>query len=65
MIDKVSKNIPVPSTEAILKLIRDASGKPKAHTIAEPPEWLIRVVILAYQSGRYDEASSETFAGSF
>lgn len=68
MIDKPSNKIPKPSDAAIEKLILGCAPRnSKLVTFMpdDPPAWLRDIIIIAYQSGRYDEASAETFAASF
>lgn len=50
--DRISK----PTANAVRELIRKFA--PAGDTI---PKWLENLVIVAYQNGRYDEASAETF----
>lgn len=67
MLDKVSDKIPRPSVEAMAKLIH-AHLPPSCWEVKTglhaPPAWLVAIVLIAYQSGRYDESSAETFAES-
>lgn len=71
MIEKPSNKIPKPSAKAIAKLLHEhipssmGGGGEVKTGIHAPPEWLVAIVVIAYQSGRYDEASAETFAASF
>ncbi len=58
-IREVSKTIPHPTNQAAKALI--SARAPNGFVT---PEWLVNLVVIAYQNGRYDEASSETFDAS-
>ena len=63
MLDKIAPTIPKPGAETISRLLQKVAPPGAWHT-PNPPEWLVKVITIAYQSGRYDEASTETFAES-
>lgn len=54
----VSNRLPKPSTERVVKMLREAHGVPDF----DPPQWMIDAMIESYQGGRYDEACAETIA---
>lgn len=57
-IRKPVSNIPKPSSVEVLALAREI-----APDSAAIPQWVLTLATVAYQNGRYDEASQETFAG--
>ena len=57
---EIKKNLPTPSKSSIEDLIWKISGGMK-----EVPDWVRDAITVAYQNGRYDEASAETFAAAF
>jgi hypothetical protein len=57
-----SKNIPAPSRDAVLVLLDDLVAKGKDLNDLDD---LVEIVVIAYQNGRYDEASAETQAAAF
>ena len=53
--------IPSISEDLARRLIREAYGPWREPELPIEP-WMIKAVQVAYQRGRYDEASAETFA---
>jgi hypothetical protein len=51
--------IPKPTKQTIVAMIRRYQPE------GDIPEWMIKLITVAYQNGRYDEASSETMMESF
>ncbi len=59
-ISKPNSKLPKPSVTSVRALISEFT--PVKDTI---PEWLMDLVVVAYQNGRYDEACAETIAMAF
>lgn len=59
--NKRSRRVPEPSAIAVTDLLVELLGEEDARVA---PDWVREAIIIAYQNGRYAEASAETFAAT-